>query len=208
MWWLLAILLVVNVIQVIVISRQDSRTATLSAENGLLKSRLAEFEQTGIRPWDRLDQWRDYNKSLNVESAMDAVRYNGFSPDYDGAWITFETPGGRFFLDVSKAPVAHFVYPFSLGDDIDRACLTEACDRLHERVIMGRASVGEDGNELVFFVDGIERNYGHLRDSLQDYIYLLTETRSRHWELYQEIRARRRDEQLALLPGPKAPLTS
>ncbi len=69
------------------------------------------FREAGINPDDNMSQIQDYTRKLSVETAMEAIRYNGYVPDSDGKWNCFIVQGG-FFVDVMGYPVAHFVYPF------------------------------------------------------------------------------------------------
>ena len=208
MLWLIIDLAVFSFILVLILGHQDEKNAALSAENGLMKERLAAFQEAGINPDDNMSQIQDYTRKLTIETAMEAIRYNGYVPDSDGKWICFMVQGERFFVDVTGYPVAHFVYPFSLDEDHNLEDLQAATDMLPERIIMGTSHIDNDKQGISFIVDGIERNYGHFRDALNDYIHLLYETRKRHRALYEEFQAKRQKEQIPLLQEPRMALPS
>ena len=139
---------------------------------------------------------------------MEAIRYNGYVPDSDGKWICFMVQDERFFVDVTGFPVAHFIYPFSLDQNLNLENLQLATDRLPERIIMGRAHIDDDKQGISFFVDGIERNYGHFRDSLNDYIQLLYETRKRQRALYEELEEEREKRKIPSFANTKQTILS
>lgn len=70
------------------------------------------------------------------------------------------------------------------------ANLRAANELLQDRIIIGRAHIDNDQQGISFIADGIERNYGHFRDSLNDYIHLLYETRARHKAIYDGLQAK------------------
>ena len=86
--------------------------------------------------------------------------------------------------------------------------LQAATDMLPERIIMGTFHIDNDKQGITFIVDGIERNYGHSRDALNDYSHLLHETRKRRRALYEEFQAKQQKEQITLLQEPRIALPS
>lgn len=208
MLWLIISLAVFSFILVLILGHQDEMNAALSVENKLMKERLAALDAAGLHPGDDLSQLQNYNRPLTIENAMEAIRYNGYVPDSDGKWICFMVQGEKLFVDVTSYPVAHFVYPFSLDGKYNLGDLHAATEKLPERIIMGSAHIDEDQKGISFFVDGIERNYGHFRDTLNDYIYLLYETRKRHKALYEELRDERQKAQMSFLQNPHRALPS
>ncbi|MBQ6311210.1 MAG: hypothetical protein IJK74_06650 [Bacteroidales bacterium] len=136
----------------------------------------------------------EYTRQLNVETAMEAIKYNGFIPETDGTWIRFMVQGEKFFVDVTRCPVVHFSYSFSIDQNHNVEDMKKAMLLLSDRIIMGRAYIEEDNEGISFIVDSFERNYGHFRDTLNDYINLLYETRRRFGILYDEIQTKRNEE--------------
>ena len=208
MLWLIIGLAVFSFIFVPTLRHQDEKNAALSAATRLMKARMAAFQEAGINPDDNMSQIQDYTRKLTIETAMEAIRYNGYVPDSDGKWICFMVQGERFFVDVTGYPVAHFVYPFSLDEDHNLEDLQAATDMLPERIIMGTSHIDNDKQGISFIVDGIERNYGHFRDALNDYSHLLYEIRKRHRALYEEFQAKRQKEQIPHLQEPRMALPS
>ena len=84
MLWLIIGLAVFSFILVLILGHQDEKNAALSAENVLMKERLAAFQEAGINPDDNMSQIQDYTRRLTIETAMEAIRYNGYVPDSDG----------------------------------------------------------------------------------------------------------------------------
>ena len=208
MLWLIISLAVFCFVLLLILSQQDDEKSVLTAENRIMRDRLTAFSEAGLKPGDDLSQLQDYNRPLSIETAMEAIRYNGYVPDSDGKWICFMVQGERIFVDVTGDPIAHFVYPFSLDEDHNLEDLQTATDILPERIIIGRAHIDNDKQGISFIADGIERNYGHFRDALNDYIHLLYETRKRHRALYEEIQAKRQKDQITILQEPRMALPS
>ena len=208
MLWIIICLAVFSFVLLLILSHQDDEKAALIMENSLLRDRLTAFYDAGIKPGDDLCQLKNYNRPLTTETAMEAIRYNGYVPASDGKWICFMIEGERFFVDVTGYPVAHFVYPFSLDENHNLEDLQAATNMLPERIIMGTAHIDNDKKGISFIVDGIERNYGHFRDALNDYIHLLYETRKRHRALYDEFQTKRQKEQITFLQESRTALPS
>lgn len=190
MLYLIIGLAVFSFVLLLILGNQDEKNASLSAENGLMRERLSTFYDAGLQPGDDLSQLQNYNRQLTIDNAMDAIRYNGYVPDSDGKWICFMVQGERFFVDVTGYPIAHFVYPFSLDETHNMVNLRAATEMLPDKIIIGRAHIDNDQQGISFIADGIERSYGHFRDSLNDYIHLLYETRARHKAIYDDLQAR------------------
>lgn len=194
MLWLIIGMAVFSFVLVLILGHLDEKNASLSSENSLMKERLSALNEAGLQSGDNLSQLQKYNRPLTIENAMEAIRYNGYVPDSDGKWICFMVQGERFFVDVSGSPIAHFVYPFSLDESHNLANLRAATELLPDRIIIGRAHIDNDQKGISFIADGIERNYGHFRDSLNDYIHLLYETRARHKAIYEDLQSRAEKE--------------
>lgn len=194
MLWLIIGMAVFSFVLVLILGHLDEKNASLSSENSLMKERLSALNEAGLQSGDNLSQLQNYNRPLTIENAMEAIRYNGYVPDSDGKWICFMVQGERFFVDVSGSPIAHFVYPFSLDESHNLANLRAATELLPDRIIIGRAHIDNDQKGISFIADGIERNYGHFRDSLNDYIHLLYETRARHKAIYEDLQSRAEKE--------------
>lgn len=190
MLWIIISLAVFSFVLLIILGHQDERNASLKAENGLLKDRLSTTPEVETEKRLLVREKQDYLRPLSIETAMEAIRYNGYVPESDGKWICFMVQGERFFVDVTGTPIAHFVYPFSLDDSTNLTNLKKATDILPERIIISRAHIDNDQQGISFVVDGIEHNYGHFRDSLCDYIHLLYETRARHKAIYEDLQSR------------------
>lgn len=196
MLWLIIGLTLFCFVLVLLLGHQDKKNAFLTAENKLMKERLSTFNDASLQSGDDRSQLQNYNRTLTIENAMEAIRYNGYVPDSDGRWICFMVQGERFFVDVNDYPVAHFVYPFSLNENHNMTNLKAATELLPESIIIGRAHIDNDRNGISFIADGIERNYGHFRDSLNDYIHLLYETKARHWAIYNDLQAQKDRERV------------
>lgn len=190
MQWFIIGLIVLSFILVLILGHQDEKIASLSVDNKLMKERLSAFSEAGLQPGDDLFQLQNYSRPLTIGNAMEAIRYNGYTPDSDGKWICFLVTGERFYVDVTGYPVAHFLYPISLDENHNIANLREAAELLPDKIIIGRANIDNHQRVIYFIADGIERNYGHFRDSLNDYIHLLCETRARHEAIYNDLQVR------------------
>ena len=44
------------------------------------------------------------NHPLDKETAMEAIRYNGYLPEADGHWITFMAQGEHYAIDADRFP--------------------------------------------------------------------------------------------------------
>ena len=144
MLWLIISLAVFSFVLVLILGHQDEKNASLTAENKLMKERLSAFSDAGLQLGVDLSQLQNYNRPLTIESAMEAIRYNGYVPDSAGKWMCFVVQGERFFVDVTGYPVAHFVYPFSLDESHNMANLRTANELLPDRIIIGRAHIDND----------------------------------------------------------------
>lgn len=165
------------------------------------------FREAGINPDDNMSQIQDYTRKLSVETAMEAIRYNGYVPDSDGKWNCFIVQGG-ILCRCYGISGRSLCLPFSLDVNHNLEDLQAATDMLPERIIMGTFHIDNDKQGITFIVDGIERNYGHSRDTLNDYSHLLYETRKRRRALYEEFQAKQQKEQITLLQEPRIALPS
>ena len=54
------------------------------------------------------------NHPLDKESAMEAIRYNGYVPEADGHWITFMAQGEHYAIDADRFPVMVMMKHYNL----------------------------------------------------------------------------------------------
>lgn len=78
---------------------------------------------------------------LDKETAMEAIRYNGYVPDADDRWIIFTVRGEQYAIDSGRFPVMVLMKHYSLGHnerDMDTYRLRIA-DSVFARKLAGKS---------------------------------------------------------------------
>lgn len=138
---------------------------------------------------------------LDQESAMEAIRYNGFIPESDGNWISFMSQGERFIIDAGRFPVMVMMKHYGLDHkDYDMELMHKAAHQVSDDLIMGKVLfTGDEEDGIAFQITSIENKFGHFKDSLTRYISIIEESQARMSSIYNEMDAKRK-EAIGLYP--------
>lgn len=138
---------------------------------------------------------------LDKETAMEAIRFNGYVPDADEHWITFMVQGEHYAIDADRFPVMVLMRHYSLDhNDWDMDLMHKAAHQVSDELIMCKVLFcGEDEDGIVFQLSAIEDKYGHFKDCLTRYISIIEESYAHMSKIYNEMCAKRK-EGLSLSP--------
>ena len=138
---------------------------------------------------------------LDQESAMEAIRYNGFVPETDGHWITFMSQGERFVIDAMRFPVLVMMKHYGLDhNEYDMELMHQAAHQVSDDLIMGKVLfTGDDEDGIAFQITAIENKFGHFKDSLTRYINIIEDSQARMSSIYNDMVAKRK-ETMAMFP--------
>lgn len=138
---------------------------------------------------------------LNKETAMEAIRYNGYVPDADEHWITFMAQGEHYAIDAERFPVLVMMKHYNLDHkEYDMDLMHKAAHQVSDELIMGKVLfTGEEEDGIAFQITAIENKYGHFKDCLPRYISIIEESQARMSKIYNDMDAERK-EGLSLLP--------
>ena len=141
------------------------------------------------------------NHPLDKETAMEAIRYNGYVPEADGHWITFMAQGEHYAIDADRFPVMVMMKHYNLDrKEYDMDLMHKAAHQVSDDIIMGKVLfTGEEEDGIMFQITAIEYKYGHFKDCLTRYISIIDESQSRMSQLYNDMDAKQK-ENLSLYP--------
>lgn len=139
---------------------------------------------------------------LDKETAMEAIRYNGYVPEADGHWITFMAQGEHYAIDAERFPVMVMMKHYNLDrKEYDMDLMHKAAHQVSDDIIMGKVLfTGEEEDGIAFQITAIEDKYGHFKDCLTRYINIIDESQSRMSQIYNEMDAKRK-ESISLFPS-------
>lgn len=175
------------------ISKMQDYTS-LQKDNQWLK------EQQG-RNSSKVDSEDTKDRTLDPETAMEAIRYNGFVPETDGHWITFMSQGEHFAIDAERFPVLVLMKHYNLDrKEYDMDLMHKAAHQVSDDIIMGKVLfTGDEEDGIAFQIAAIENKYGHFKESLTRYINIIDEAQSRMSHIYNEMDQKQK-ERLAVVP--------
>ena len=135
------------------------------------------------------------NHPLDKESAMEAIRYNGYLPEADGHWITFMVQGEHYVIDADRFPVMVMMKHYNLDrKEYDMDLMHKAAHQVSDDIIMGKVLfTGEEEDGIAFQITAIENKYGHFKDCLTRYISIIDESQSRMSQLYNDMEAKQKE---------------
>lgn len=141
------------------------------------------------------------DRTLDPETAMEAIRYNGFVPETDGHWITFMSQGEHFAIDAERFPVLVLMKHYNLDrKEYDMDLMHKAAHQVSDDIIMGKVLfTGDEEDGIAFQIAAIENKYGHFKDSLTRYINIIDEAQARMSHIYNEMDQKQK-ERLAIVP--------
>lgn len=138
---------------------------------------------------------------LDKETAMEAIRYNGYVPEADVHWITFMAQGEHYAIDADRFPVLVMMKHYNLDHkEYDMDLMHKAAHQVSDDIIMGKVLfTGEEEDGIMFQITAIENKYGHFKDCLTRYISIIDESQSRMSQLYNDMDAKQK-ENLSVFP--------
>lgn len=183
------------------ISKMQDYTS-LQKDNQWLK------EQQG-RNSSKADSEDTKDRTLDPETAMEAIRYNGFVPEMDGHWITFMSQGEHFAIDAERFPVLVLMKHYNLDrKEYDMDLMHKAAHQVSDDIIMGKVLfTGDEEDGIAFQIAAIENKYGHFKDSLTRYINIIDEAQARMSHIYNEMDQKQK-EAVSIMPNLTASASS
>lgn len=167
--------------------RQDCKA--LERENRWLREQRDRMpEPVSV---DDMDQ-----RPLDISSAMDAIRYNGFVPESVEHWITFMNQGERYYINAESFPVLVMVKQYGIDSkEFDIPLMHKAAQQVVDELIMVKIHfAAEDEDEgVVFRITSIENKYGHFKDCLPRYISIIEDSRERMGQIYNDMVAKQKE---------------
>ena len=166
----------------------------LEKDNNWLKEQRNQVTKTvGV---DDVD-----SHQLNKESAMEAIRFNGYVPDADEHWINFMVQGEHYAIDADRFPILVMMKHYNLNhNEWDMDLMHKAAHQVSGELIMGKVLfTGEEEDGIAFQIAAIENKYGHFKDCLTRYISIIEESQARMSKIYNDLDEKRK-EGLSLLP--------
>lgn len=134
---------------------------------------------------------------LDEESAMEAIRFNGFVPEADEHWITFMSQGERYVIDAERFPVMVMMRHYNFAPkDYDMDLMHKAAHQVSDDLIMAKVRFTceeEDEAGIFFQIAAIENKYGHFKDCLTRYISIIEESQARMSKLYDDMYAKQKE---------------
>lgn len=161
----------------------------LERDNSFLKEqRIQVTESVGV---DDVD-----SHQLDKESAMEAIRFNGYVPDAEEHWINFMVQGEHYAIDADRFPVLVMMKHYNLDhNEWDMDLMHKAAHQVSDELIMGKVLfTGEEEDGIAFQITAIENKYGHFKDCLTRYISIIEESQARMSKIYNEMDAKQKEE--------------
>ena len=141
------------------------------------------------------------NHPLDKETAMEAIRYNGYVPEADGHWITFMAQGEHYVIDTDRFPVMTLMKHFNLDPkEWEMDLMHKAAHQVSDDIIMGKVLfTGDEEDGIIFQITAIENKYGHFKDCLTQYISIIEDSQARMDQIYKDLKAKQK-ERLSAFP--------
>ena len=90
-------------------------------------------------------------RPLDKESAIEAIRYNGYVPGVEGHWITFMAQGEHYVIDTDRFPVMTLMKHFNLNPkEWDMDLMHKAAHQVSDDIIMGKVLFTDEEDGIMF----------------------------------------------------------
>lgn len=172
---------------------QNRQLDGFKRDNDLLQKRLEDAQssaQSQPQPATAPITSSDYDsRPLNKETAMEAIRYNGYVPDANGTWIDFMVQGDHYAIDAERFPIMLMIKHYKLDrEHFDMDIMHKAAHQVSDELCMGKVLfTGDDEDGIAFQFATIENKFGHFRDNFSRYIGIIGEAQDRMGQLYNEM---------------------
>ena len=125
---------------------------------------------------------------LTPEQIAEAIRKEGYIPEIDTDLVRFKIQGENYFVQTDRLPLLFLIKGYNLDPaDWDVDLLREAAHLMSDDLAMVKATVGDDGTTLSYFVAARDRNYESFRQNLSSYLGILEEGQRKLDEEYHRM---------------------
>lgn len=125
---------------------------------------------------------------LTPEQIAEAIRKEGYIPEIDTDLVRFKIQGENYFVQTDRLPLLFLIKGYNLDPaDWDLDLLREAAHLMSDDLAMVKATVGDDGTSLSYFVATRDRNYESFRQNLSSYLSILEEGQRKLDEEYHRM---------------------
>ena len=125
---------------------------------------------------------------LTPEQIAEAIRKEGYIPEIDTDLVRFKIQGENYFVQTDRLPLLFLIKGYNLDPaDWDVDMLREAAHLMSDDLAMVKATVGDDGTTLSYFVAARDRNYESFRQNLSSYLGILEEGQRKLDEEYHRM---------------------
>ena len=128
---------------------------------------------------------------MDKDAVMEAVRANGYAPVDEDDYVSFIRGDYKFAIIVDRFPFVAVACGFNVEKkDWNFNAVKKAARNVTERYMLGKVLFEEhsdDDNDLIFQVSAIEKQYGHFRNSLENYIGVISDIENSFRKEYNEL---------------------
>lgn len=160
-------------------NRRLSREVRLRQENNLELLKRIPGAGEGGGGW---------SGPLTPEQIAEAIRREGYIPEIDTDLVRFKIQGENYFVQTDRLPLLFLIKGYNLDPaDWDIDLLREAAHLMSDDLAMVKASVGDDGTTISYFVAARDRNYESFRQNLSSYLNIMEEGQRKLDEEYHRM---------------------
>ncbi len=138
---------------------------------------------------------------LTPEQIAEAIRKEGYIPEIDTDLVRFKIQGENYFVQTDRLPLLFLIKGYNLDPaDWDVDLLREAAHLMSDDLAMVKASVGDDGTTISYFVAARDRNYESFRQNLSSYLSIMEEGQRKLDEEYHRMEDEKEEAARAAQP--------
>ena len=183
-----SIVAIIALIFILLYMKENEKCEELKSDNKKLRKGAV---QVGVA--NAMSAYEYGSRRLDRELIMEAIRFNGFVPEADEGWIFFKKQGLTYGIDTGHLPMFIIMRHYDLDkNEWDMELLRQAAHRVSDEIIMAKVlHTGENEDGISFQIISFEDSYGHLKDYLCQYLSIIDESRTRLFDIYNELEKRR-----------------
>ena len=158
--------------------------ASLNKDNEWLRKQREESKQLQT-------QGNPDNRILDKDTVIEAIKANGYEPREDGDTVYIKRGSVNYQIGVDRSPIVPVADVYTIDEkEYDIATFRKAAQEITRRSAIGKVLFVEydDGSKAVGFTAGaVEKSYGHFRDFLDTYLFIIDDLHNRFHQTYESM---------------------
>ena len=162
--------------------------ASLNRDNQWLRKQREDSKQSQTQP--KTIGTPD-DRILDKDTVIEAIKANGYEPLVDGDAVYIKRGDAKYQIGVDRFPIVPIASVYTVDEkEFDIETFRRAAQDKTSNCVIGKVvflDYDDVSYGVAFTLGTVEKKYGHFRDSLETYLYIIEDLHDRFHHTYESM---------------------